>query len=312
MSSEFDVRYGTATEGHDYIVTKDDASQYFSLPMCFADLILDDLRIPFETFVLVDVGSGKGRFALLASTRPFIRVIGVKIMLELHQAAVRNLDIFSRDRRHRNVEFLRVDAKTYTKIPNHENTLFFLYHPFELPTLRPVLENIRAARENTKRTLIVYCGGLGGLFDGWDDYIPELETHFTFEKARVFGLTPYLTEKDVVDIRGFAPPWQKSSRSSLARLLWKRFPEDVKRNMTDRGLQLLLKHLNAEIDSEELLALVRSQPLLDLPEARWVQRISEKRDRAHVLRLILSAAFPRALVGHITAPVATLSASPRV
>src|SRR5271167_4480579 len=45
----------------------------------------------FCDFVFLDLGSGKGRTLLMASDYPFRRIVGVELLLTLHQAAQDNL-----------------------------------------------------------------------------------------------------------------------------------------------------------------------------------------------------------------------------
>jgi len=50
----------------------------------------------FHDFIFIDLGSGKGRTLLMASDYPFRRIVGVELLLALHQIAQENLEQVSR------------------------------------------------------------------------------------------------------------------------------------------------------------------------------------------------------------------------
>lgn len=53
--------------------------------------LLRELAIPYEDFVFLDLGSGKGKMLLVAAQFPFRRIVGVEYNERLHDTAVRNI-----------------------------------------------------------------------------------------------------------------------------------------------------------------------------------------------------------------------------
>lgn len=83
---QFDATWGTETRWYDL-------GNYEPTPVRVVEEALDALPIDRER-TLVDLGSGKGRVVLLASRRPFRRVVGVEIRPALHRIALRNRAAF--------------------------------------------------------------------------------------------------------------------------------------------------------------------------------------------------------------------------
>src|SRR3982074_423196 len=59
-------------------------------PALFQEMMAS-LPIEFEQFTFVDLGSGKGRTLLMASEYPFMKIVGVELIAELHRAAQQNI-----------------------------------------------------------------------------------------------------------------------------------------------------------------------------------------------------------------------------
>ena len=55
---------------------------------------LATLKIDFEGFTFVDIGSGKGKILMMAADYPFARIVGVEYSPALHATAQRNLSIY--------------------------------------------------------------------------------------------------------------------------------------------------------------------------------------------------------------------------
>jgi hypothetical protein len=56
--------------------------------------MLERLKIDFSKFTFIDLGSGKGRVLLIASSYPFRRIIGVELLPKLHRIAVKNVKAY--------------------------------------------------------------------------------------------------------------------------------------------------------------------------------------------------------------------------
>jgi SAM-dependent methyltransferase len=104
--------------------------------------------------VLIDIGSGTGRAAMIASMFPFRRVIGVERDAALHRRAVDNVAAV-RLPRHAPVELICADALECQL--SDEVTVVFLYNPFAGETFRRVIEGVFASCDRVPRPLrLVY------------------------------------------------------------------------------------------------------------------------------------------------------------
>ena len=134
--------------------------------------MLGSLAIPYDKFVFVDFGSGKGRTLFLASEYPFKKIEGVEFSSELHETAVRNIAVFksSRQRCHC-IKSLHMDAVDYP-LPS-DNLLIYLYNPFGREIMLKVLDNIRKSMgEQPRQVIIVYFNPLSGHLFEQQDFLP--------------------------------------------------------------------------------------------------------------------------------------------
>src|SRR6202042_3017957 len=67
-----------------------------SEPALFGEII-DALPVSPEGFTFIDLGSGKGRTLLMASSYPFHRIIGMELLEELNRIAVDNIKRYHSD-----------------------------------------------------------------------------------------------------------------------------------------------------------------------------------------------------------------------
>jgi Histone methylation protein DOT1 len=146
-SALFDRRYGVRTGGLG-------DNQSIKVPVFRS--AFDSLQIPCDG-VFVDFGSGKGRVLLLSVLYGFHRSVGIEFVRDLCVASERNLDRFrARTDRHFEVHVLNMDASCYTV--SQDDSVFFLYDPFEKKVLEQVLSNIRRSLESKPRSIhIVYA-----------------------------------------------------------------------------------------------------------------------------------------------------------
>ncbi len=168
---EFDRKHGVKTE---YVISLDDldvwsrakfSGGYQATPPSALRAMLGGLQIAYEDFVFVDLGSGMGRAVLIASEFPFKKIIGVEFSSELHRVAQQNVRNFRSGRQEcRHIELVCVDAVEYP-VPA-ENTVFYLYNPFQGPKMELVLENIRRSLEDyPHEILITYFNAYHDLFE---------------------------------------------------------------------------------------------------------------------------------------------------
>jgi len=87
-----------------------------------------------------------GRVVLLAAERPYRQVIGVEISPALHEVAKENRDRYPRERlQSRDIRLVRADAATFT-FPRGDLAVY-LYNPFRVEVLAPVLARLAAHRD---------------------------------------------------------------------------------------------------------------------------------------------------------------------
>ncbi len=118
--------------------------------------ILGCLEVDFADFTFVDLGSGKGRVLLMASDRPFRRILGVELLPNLHRQAQTNLGKYrGASQRCFLVESILADARDFT-FPGSQ-LVVYLFNPFPKPVLETVLENLeRSLTEDPRRAYLVY------------------------------------------------------------------------------------------------------------------------------------------------------------
>jgi len=161
--SRFDRRHHTRTSDIRHIgpeeVVGDGArhsSTHMPTPQEHFDRMMASLPGSPRDPVFVDVGSGMGRVVLYASAMGFERVIGVEHSRRLHEAAVRNVEVF----RHENpemrpVELVCADALTL-ELPR-EDTLLYFHQPFDRETFERFMVRLVLTLETTpRRLLLVY------------------------------------------------------------------------------------------------------------------------------------------------------------
>lgn len=117
---------------------------------------LQVVPLPYEQFVFVDLGSGKGRAILMAAKLPFARVVGVEYCERLNEVARTNVSTFpARLRRCGEIEVVCADACEY-ELPL-QPLLLFLYNPFEAPVMSRVVQNVvRSLTEHPRRVVVIY------------------------------------------------------------------------------------------------------------------------------------------------------------
>ena len=166
----FDRRFGVVTRGYGDL-------RYEPTPASALDKMLQALAIDPSEYTFIDLGSGKGKVVLLASTYPFRRVIGVELYEEFHRIAVANLEAFpERQRRAKSVTLECVDAGAYV-LPR-EPAVVYLFNPFSEEILAKVLVNIEA-----------HPGPLVVLF-----YAAIILRHMPWDRRRLFDASPRLKE----------------------------------------------------------------------------------------------------------------------
>ena len=118
--------------------------------------MMASLPIEFDKFTFIDLGSGKGRTLLMASEYPFMKIIGVELLPELHQLAQENLASYkSESRKCFTLEAVCGDATDFP-FPA-EPVVLYLFNPLPEAGLRQVLRNIeRGPRADSRTVYVVY------------------------------------------------------------------------------------------------------------------------------------------------------------
>jgi SAM-dependent methyltransferase len=158
----FDQKYGLDTSGFIPLSALDVTAESWVFGGAYqavgADVdfgsVLANLALPYEQFTFIDLGSGKGRAVLLASTLPFRKVVGVEFSQALHQVAEENLRRWPEGaRKCRQIVLECMDAREY-RLPD-ESFVLFLYNPFGPPIMEQVIANVRAAHARSPGRIVV-------------------------------------------------------------------------------------------------------------------------------------------------------------
>ena len=119
-------------------------------PLLFAEM-LRALSIDFSRFTFIDIGSGKGRTLLMAADFGFQSVIGVELLPELHDVAVRNIVASGKS----NIESVCVDAREYTFPPSP--LVLYLFNPLPAAALTKLMEKLcRSVERHPREVKIIY------------------------------------------------------------------------------------------------------------------------------------------------------------
>lgn len=143
----FDLRIvgGNARHGLSHIATD---------PAAFLGLI-GKLDIDFASHTFIDLGSGRGRALLLATSLPFRRIIGVEFASEFHESAKHNLVAFAANGGDiSRISLIMDDAAAYS-FPN-EPLVIYMFNPFSSRIVRQVAENALASWRGMRRPIKIF------------------------------------------------------------------------------------------------------------------------------------------------------------
>jgi SAM-dependent methyltransferase len=106
--------------------------------------------------VFYDIGCGKGRVLCVVARRPIQRVVGIEISESLCEKARENVDRLRGGLC--SIEVVCADACDASLI---DGTIYFLYNPFGVDTLRHVIDRIHSTLANNPRNIkVVYYNAL--------------------------------------------------------------------------------------------------------------------------------------------------------
>lgn len=147
-------RYGDAEYDWDYRVDTTSATvgwrerligQFHSAyqptePALFKEMMAT-LKIDFQEFTFIDIGSGKGRVLLMAADYPFRRILGIELLPALHRVAQENLSAYKSDSQQCSaLETVCGDAREF--IFPAEPIMLYLFNPLPEAALIEVMANL--------------------------------------------------------------------------------------------------------------------------------------------------------------------------
>lgn len=102
--------------------------------------------------LFIDYGSGKGAAIIHAKELGFKKTIGIEFAKELHEKAVKNIDLLKL----KNVTSLYADATSYI-LPNDISVIYF-FNPFDELVMQKVIDKILLQKENFENDVYVIYG----------------------------------------------------------------------------------------------------------------------------------------------------------
>lgn len=159
----FDLKYGTNTSGEVSpgvldipIDLQHHVTKYQGITAETFNRLLSHLSVDLSEFVFIDVGSGKGRAVLLASSFPFQRIIGVELSPALTEVARANIKIYHDPlQKCLDIECVCSDA-TNVPLPL-ENTIFYLFNPFDGCIMQKFVKRLEESlKEHPRKVVLVY------------------------------------------------------------------------------------------------------------------------------------------------------------
>jgi hypothetical protein len=118
--------------------------------------MLDSLNIDFRDFTFIDLGSGKGRTLLMASSYPFRCILGIELLLGLHQVAQQNIANYRSDSQLcHELRSICIDAREF--VFPVESMVLYLFNPLPAQGLDDVLDNLETSLlTNPRRIHLIY------------------------------------------------------------------------------------------------------------------------------------------------------------
>jgi hypothetical protein len=163
LDRRFDRRFGTDTSGRielrDLSIVggnRDHGVYYESTPTALFRFFMANTPVERARFTFIDLGSGKGRCMLMASDYPFRRVLGVEFSRELHDCAVRNIDVYRSDRqRCASIKSINQDASEFDFPPGP--LYLYAYNPFDEKLMTAVLQRlVDSLARNPREAVLMY------------------------------------------------------------------------------------------------------------------------------------------------------------
>ncbi|MDB5700789.1 MAG: hypothetical protein JWL66_988 [Sphingomonadales bacterium] len=166
-----DRRYGVSTQAHVplYLSKTGTSADNHIIPYagCVPTIVsnvLDDLP-DLGTSSFVDLGCGKGRALIVASERPFRRIVGIELNPELATFARRNARRVARDYPQRTAIEILIGDASIPLLPDGD-VIVFMYHPFDATLVETLSVHLAAAQATGRAISVIYENPVhGDVFD---------------------------------------------------------------------------------------------------------------------------------------------------
>ena len=121
--------------------------------------LFKDLNLP-KNHVFIDIGSGKGRVLLIAADYGFKKIKGIEFSKSLCAKAENNILRFRKKKKvATEIAIINIDAKDYQF--EDDESVFFLFNPFDDIILKEVLDNIYISLKRHKRQIwMIYANAV--------------------------------------------------------------------------------------------------------------------------------------------------------
>jgi hypothetical protein len=140
-------------------------------------------------FTYIDLGSGKGRTLLLASTCGFRRVIGVEFAEELCAVARDNVTKFGRKRQTGRISVINEDATTY-RLPD-DNLVLYFGNPFTKELWPAMIDNVTRSYSENRRPICLLL--VGSVYADVNDVAETISGSGCF-RLRACGVSPFFVD----------------------------------------------------------------------------------------------------------------------
>ncbi len=123
------------------------------VPLVF-NRIMVELPIRHQDFTFVDIGCGKGRALLLASTFAFRKIVGIDISQQLIDIALHNIAVYHDGvMRCRDIEARCVDGRNF--VPPPGDLVLYLNNPFDEQVMAALVDSVEQSLQVDQRKLFV-------------------------------------------------------------------------------------------------------------------------------------------------------------
>lgn len=132
------------------------ATCYCTAPKRFISHLIKHLGINYQEYDFVDIGCGKGRVLLVASSFPFRSICGIELSKPALEIAEKNILTYRCvDQKCFNIHISNIDALDFE--PCIANTVYYLFQPFDTVILTAVLVKLSSKLRGQGKMIYVIC-----------------------------------------------------------------------------------------------------------------------------------------------------------